>query len=134
MADQLSVVIVDDSRSVLARFERLIAEADGVELVGTAADGASALRVIKESAPDLVLMDIVMPGMDGLTALRMLQATQPEVRVVMVSSVGGSVSRAEEAFKLGAVQVIGKPVDPETLRALLESERELQSGQAADPS
>ncbi len=132
MADQLSVVIVDDSRSVLAQLERLIAETDGVELVGTAGDGAAALRVIKESAPDLVLMDIVMPSMDGLTALRMMQATQPDVRVVMISSVGGSTSRAEEAFKLGAVQVIGKPIDRDALQVLFESERELRSNGRAD--
>ncbi len=132
MADQLSVVIVDDSRSVLALLERLIAETDGVELVGRAGDGAAALRVIKQSAPDLVLMDIVMPSMDGLTALRMLQATQPDVRVVMISSVGASTSRAEEAFKLGAVQVIGKPIDRDTLQALFESQRELRSNGRAD--
>lgn len=132
MADQLSVVIVDDSRSVLAQLERLIAETDGVELVGTAGDGAAALRVIKESAPDLVLMDIVMPNMDGLTALRMMQGSQPYVRVVMISSVGSSTSRAEEAFKLGAVQVIGKPIDRDMLQALFESERELRSNGRAD--
>ena len=132
MADQLSVVIVDDSRSVLAQLERLITETDGVELVGTAVDGAAALRVIKESAPDLVLMDIVMPNMDGLTALRMMQGTQPNVRVVMISSVGSSTSRAEEAFKLGAVQVIGKPIDRDMLQALFESERELRSNGRAD--
>jgi DNA-binding NtrC family response regulator len=69
-------------------------------------------------------MDIVMPDIDGLAALRMLQAKQPEMRVAMLSSVGGMASKAEEAFRLGAVQVLGKPVDGETLEALLTQECE----------
>jgi len=52
----------------------------------------------------------------------MLQAKQPEIRVAMLSSVGGMASKAEEAFRLGAVQVLGKPVDEETLGALLVQE------------
>jgi ActR/RegA family two-component response regulator len=54
----------------------------------------------------------------------MLQAKQPEVRVAMLSSVGGMASKAEEAFRLGAVQVLGKPVDDEILDALLTQECE----------
>ena len=126
MPKPLSVVIVDDSRPVLAQLERLVREMEGVSLVGTASDGASAVRVVADSSPDLVLMDIVMPGMDGLSALRLMRATRPALRVAMVSSVAGARSRAEEAFKLGAVQVISKPFDREQLEALFESERKVR--------
>ena len=69
-------------------------------------------------------MDIVMPGMDGLSALRMIGATRPQTRVVMISSVSGKGTNAEEAFRLGAVQMIQKPFDPSQIEALLESEIE----------
>jgi two-component system chemotaxis response regulator CheY len=71
-----------------------------------------------------------MPDIDGLGALRMLQAKQPEIRVVMLSSVGGMASKAEEAFRLGAIQVLGKPVDAEILVALMTQERERMASQS----
>jgi len=108
------------------QLEQLIGEMEGASVVGTATDGAAAVQVVSQTRPDLVLMDIVMPKMDGLSALRLLRAKHPELRVAMVSSVGGAQSRAEEAFRLGAVQVIGKPFDREHLEALIESELRLK--------
>ena len=90
-------------------------------MVGTGENGLSAIRSAADSTPDLILMDIVMPEMDGLSALRLMRAKNSEVRVAMVSSLGGSGSQAEEAFRLGAVQVIAKPFDPELINALIES-------------
>ncbi len=124
MSDRkLSVVLVDDSRSVLVHLETLIEEIEGVDVVGTAGSGAEALPLVDRCNPDLVLLDIVMPEMDGLAALRFIQAKHPGVRVAMLSSVGGTSSRAEEAFRLGAVQVLGKPIEPDQLEALFASER-----------
>ena len=82
-----------------------------------------AIHSAAENCADLVVMDIVMPRMDGLTALRTLRVSNPGIRVAMLSSVAGSRSRAEEAFRLGAVQVLTKPVDPVKLRELLAAER-----------
>lgn len=124
MSDKLDVVVVDDSRSVLRHLERMIADIEGVSLVGTAGDGASALRLVAEVKPDLVLMDIVMPDMDGLTALRLIRSKAKDLRVGMLSSMGGASSRAEEAFSLGAIQVLGKPIDRGQLEALFEAELE----------
>jgi len=121
---KLTVLLVDDSRTVLSQIEKAVAGSEGVEVVGTASNGAEAIQRASELKPDLVIMDIVMPEMDGLAALRMLQAKQPEIRVAMLSSIGGMASKAEEAFRLGAVQVLGKPVDEETLAALLAQECE----------
>lgn len=121
MADRISVLIVDDSRTVIAQLEGIIAEFDEVDLVGTARDGAAAIRMVSELKPDLVLMDIVMPGMCGMAALRILNANHPEVQVAVISSIGATPSRAEEAFRLGAVQVLGKPFDRQILAALFES-------------
>lgn len=128
MSRKLNVVLVDDSKSVLARQQGLLSEIDGVHVVGTASNGAEALRVVDACGPDLVLMDIVMPGMDGLAALRMLMVRHPDLRVVMVSSAGGSESRANEAFRLGACQVLSKPVDTDQFEALVARERERLEG------
>ncbi len=121
---KLTVLLVDDSRTVLMQIEKVVAASEDAEIVGTASNGAEAIQKAIELKPDLVIMDIVMPDIDGLAALRMLQAKQPEIRVAMLSSVGGMASKAEEAFRLGAVQVLGKPVDEEILGALLTQECE----------
>ncbi len=120
----LSVVLVDDSKVVLAQLEELIGSIDGVEVVGTANDGTSAIRVVRDVQPDLAIMDIVMPGMDGLAALRLIHANFSHTRVAMLSSLAGVASKAEEAFRLGAIQVISKPFEPSILEALFESERQ----------
>lgn len=122
MADDLKVLIVDDSKLVVTQLEQILAAVEGVDLVGTAPDGAAAVRTAALTKPHLILMDIVMPGMDGLSALRIIGATQPKTRVVMISSVAGSGNNAEEAFRLGAVQMISKPFDRVQIESLLESE------------
>ena len=129
---KLTVLLVDDSRTVLLQIEKVVEASEEAEIVGTASNGAEAIQKASELKPDLVIMDIVMPDIDGLAALRMLQAKQPEIRVAMLSSVGGMAPKAEEAFRLGAVQVLGKPVDDETLRALLTQEFERSTSQSGN--
>jgi len=123
MAQKINVLLVDDSRTVLTQLERILAEIDDVSIVGLARDGAGAIRMSAESKPDLVLMDIVMPGLDGLSALRTIKSMHPQMQVAMVSSVGGNAAKAEEAFRLGACQVLGKPFDPEIIESLIEKSR-----------
>ena len=123
MSRKLNVLLVDDSRTVLAQLERILNEIDDVSIVGMARNGASAIRMASESRPDLVLMDIVMPGLDGLSALRTIKSMHPEMEVAMVSSVSGDAQKAEEAFRLGACQVLGKPFDAEIFDALMENTR-----------
>lgn len=126
---KLSVLLVDDSRTVLLQMEKAFSTIEDAEIVGTARNGAEAIQKASELKPDLIIMDIVMPEIDGLAALRIIQAKQPELRIVMLSSVGGTAPKAEEAFRLGAVQVLSKPVDQEILTALLTQERERLAGQ-----
>jgi YesN/AraC family two-component response regulator len=125
MSDKkLTVLIVDDSRTVLAQIENVVAANETVEVVGTARNGAEAVQQVSQLRPDLVLMDIIMPDVDGMAALRLIQSKNPETRIAMLSSVGAMASKAEEAFRLGAIQVLSKPIDEDILGALLAEECE----------
>lgn len=133
MARKIDVLLVDDSRTVLAQLERILEEFDDLAIVGTARDGAGAIRLASEVKPDLVLLDIVMPGLDGLSALRTIKSMHPWIEVAMVSSVSGDAQKAEEAFRLGACQVLGKPFDPEIIESLVENVRVAVANRPAPP-
>lgn len=131
MSRKINVLLVDDSRTVLAQIERILEEVDDLAVVGMARDGAGAIRMATESNPDLVLMDIAMPGLDGLSALRTIKSMHPMMEVAMVSSVSGDAQKAEEAFRLGACQVLGKPFDPELIECLVENVRAALANRAS---
>ncbi len=132
MTSKINVLLVDDSRTVLAQLERILGDIEDVAIVGLARNGAAAIRMTNESMPDLVLMDIIMPGLDGLSALRTIKSMHPEIRIAMVSSVSGDATKAEEAFKLGACQVLGKPFDLDLIESLIENVRKECLGTAAE--
>ena len=121
---KLTVLIVDDSRTVLAQIENVVSANETVEVVGTARNGAEAVQQVSQLRPDLVLMDIIMPDVDGMAALRLIQSKNPETRIAMLSSIGAMASKAEEAFRLGAIQVLSKPIDEDILGALFAQECE----------
>ncbi len=132
MTSKINVLLVDDSRTVLAQLERILGDIEDVAIVGIASNGAAAIRMTNESMPDLVLMDIVMPGLDGLSALRTIKSMHPEIRIAMVSSLSGDATKAEEAFKLGACQVLGKPFDVDLIESLIEHVRKECLGTSLD--
>lgn len=132
MTSKINVLLVDDSRTVLAQLERILGDIEDVAIVGLARNGAAAIRMTNESMPDLVLMDIVMPGLDGLSALRTIKSMHPEIRIAMVSSLSGDAIKAEEAFKLGACQVLGKPFDVDLIESLIENVRKECLGTSLD--
>ena len=132
MSRKLNVLLVDDSRTVLNQLEGILGGLEDVAVVGLAENGAAAVRMTNERRPDLVLLDIIMPGLDGLSALRTIRSLHPDVQVAMVSSLGGDAAKAEEAFKLGACQVIAKPFEADTIESLIE--KALADRDAAPPA
>jgi len=103
------VLVSDDSLIVARKLERIIGESGDFVFVGHAKDGAEAIKMNHAHNPDIICLDMNMPGMDGLTALRSLGVLDKEVKVVMVSSLGSAEGRFEEALKLGALHIISKP-------------------------
>jgi two-component system, NarL family, response regulator YdfI len=80
-------ILIADDHLIIRQGLRLILETeDGFELVGEASDGAEALKLCADLRPDVVLMDLRMPGMDGLTAIEKLRTVQPEIAVVILTT------------------------------------------------
>jgi NarL family two-component system response regulator YdfI len=77
---------VDDHLIVREGLSLILETAEGIEQAGEAGDGAEALRLCAELRPDVVLMDLRMPGMDGLTAIRRLAETQPQIAVIILTT------------------------------------------------
>lgn len=81
----LRILLADDHRIVREGLSVLIGKQPGMEVVGTALDGREAVRLARELAPAVVLMDVAMPGMSGIEATRQIAAELPEVRVICLS-------------------------------------------------
>src|SRR6476619_2668837 len=121
----MRVVIVDDEPLARARLRELLDEHGGVAVVAEAGDGHAALHACAEHAPDLVLLDIVMPGIDGLETARHLAAFEPRPAVVFCTAFD---AHALSAFDAQAIDYLVKPVRPERLAAAIERVRTFAAG------
>ena len=102
------VLVVDDTEFMVKVLEDIFAS-DGFDVV-TAASGEQALQLYEEHLPDLVTLDVVMPGMDGIATLQRLREIDPAAKVVMVSAMGLE-AKVMEAFRVGARNYVLKPFD-----------------------
>jgi DNA-binding NarL/FixJ family response regulator len=112
----ISVLLADDQAMVRSGLALLLGSDPDIEVVGEATDGGSAVRLAHELRPDVVLMDIRMPGMDGLEATRLLAGpgvAQPHTVVVLTTF--GADEYVAEALQAGAVGFVLKDSDPDTL-------------------
>jgi DNA-binding NarL/FixJ family response regulator len=108
----IRVVLVDDHAVVRAGLAQLLDGTDDIEVVGMASDGAEAVAMVRSSEPDVVLMDLQMPGVDGVTATRQIVELGLGTEVVVLTSYSDS-ERIVAALDAGAVGYLLKDVDPE---------------------
>ena len=113
------VLLVDDSLTVARQLQKIIEGSGDFVSVGHARNGAEAIKMNHSENPEIICMDMNMPGMDGLTALRSLMVIDKDVKVVMVTSLGGVGDKYTEAIKLGAKCVISKPFEAENVLKIL---------------
>ena len=102
------VLVVDDSAFARTVLSRLLRASGKIDVIGTARDGADALERIKALDPDIITLDLTMPGIDGIGVLRALDgAARPRVVVVSISSVDTELGA--DAVSLGAIEIVAKP-------------------------
>lgn len=126
MTDKISIFIADDHGIVRQGLRDYIALQDDMEVVGDAANGEQAVIRIQDHTPDVVLMDLVMPGMDGIEATRRVREMSPATRVIILTSFAEE-EQVFEAIKAGASGYLMKDVKPEELA------RAIRGVQAGEP-
>lgn len=120
MADAIRVLLVDDHQVVRRGLRTFLEVQDDIEVVGEAADGAEGVARAEELRPDVVLMDVRMPGMDGIDALRRLHELGNPARVLIVTSFTEQRT-VVPALRAGAAGYVYKDVDPDALAAAIRS-------------
>src|SRR5206468_10487080 len=118
MGQPARILVVDDDADFCeALHDRL--DALGFQ-VAVAQDGPAALRLVREEAPSVVVLDLVLPRMDGMAVLQAIRREEPDVVVVVITG-HGTIARAVKAMKKGAYDFVPKPVDAKYLDRVNES-------------
>lgn len=123
----MKLMIVDDSNIIRRKIERSN-EIEGLEVVGTAANGVEALEKFRQLRPDIVTMDLTMPEMGGIECVERLVEIDPDIIILVVSALSDKAT-AIEALKKGANGFLCKPFNEEELnKAFRELMQEAQYG------
>ena len=126
----LRVVVVDDEQLARSELCFLLEQIGGVEIIGQAGNGVEALNVIEEHQPDLVMLDVQMPGLTGFEVARRVMQAGLRSQVVFVTAFD---QYAIDAFEVNAVDYLLKPVEPERLAMAVERARKRQTAAPKAP-
>ncbi|HVO32158.1 MAG TPA: response regulator [bacterium] len=121
MSQPRTVVVVDDSATVAKQLTKIFEDSGRYRVLGHAADGLQALKMVRELSPDFVCLDVVMPNLDGVAALRMMRQFNRNTQVVIISSLGGLEEMMKEFLEAGAKSVLSKPLDGEKVLNTLDA-------------
>ena len=117
---QIRLMIVDDHRVVRSGLSAFLLAYDDLKLVGEAGNGEEAVRLCAQVKPDVVLMDLVMPGMDGIAATKAIRERCPKTQVIALTSFGDQ-ERVQAALKAGAIGYLLKDVSDVELVAAIRN-------------
>ena len=127
MSMNIRVLLVDDHAVVREGYRRLIEKHEGIEVVAEADDAASAYKAFKASKPDVVVVDISMPGRGGIDLVRQMRQLDPHARILMFT-MHANATYAQKAFRAGARGYITKSSPPD---ALVSAIRNVRAGRTA---
>ena len=113
-----TIMGVDDSPFASKQIKDIV-EDNGYEVIGYAKDGEEAIELYKELKPDIVILDIIMPGLNGLETAEILKKQDPAVKILMLSSLCDA-GTMEEVKSIGVKHLIPKPLEADVLLASLE--------------
>jgi len=105
----MNVAIINDSRTAAEVLRRILAELPGFDLLWTAYSGEEALRLIETAQPDIILMDLIMPGIDGAETTRRIMRSHPCVILVVTATTVGNRAQVFEAMGHGALDAVNTP-------------------------
>lgn len=125
--DKIRVLVVDDQNVVREGFVAILSFQSDIEVVGQAEDGIQALKLVKTTQPDVILLDLVMPRQDGLTTIPMIKEIAPEAHILVLTSFAEG-ERVFQAIKTGATGYLLKDA---TREQLLQAIRDVAHGQAS---
>lgn len=111
------ILIVDDEEIVIRSCRRILG--DSMYVLDSTHDGQDALRKVDETEYDLIVLDIMMPGIDGLEVLQQVKERHPDVDVIMMTGLS-EIQTAVKAMKLGAFDYLSKPFDPDELKHVVD--------------
>jgi DNA-binding NarL/FixJ family response regulator len=120
MVNRIRLLVVDDEARVRQGLRMRLASEPDLEVVGEAADGAEALHLAMELRPDIVVIDLMMPGLAGVEAIRLLRAAVP-ASSVLAFSIRDDLTMRREAASAGAATFVAKQEGPERLLAAIRS-------------
>ncbi len=118
--DPIRIMVVDDTDVIRQSFELVIQAFDGLEMVAEAASGQQAITLCAENQPDVMLLDMIMPGMKGDEVTRRVLESWPDIRIIAISSIGGEDLLAA-ALEAGAVMALPKDTTPTELADAIRS-------------
>ncbi len=113
-----TIMVVDDSPFASKQVKDIV-ESNGYEVIGYARNGEEGIELYKELHPDIVILDIIMPGIDGLETAEILMKVDPDVRIMMLSSLCDA-GTLEEVRSIGVRYLIPKPLESDVLLTTLE--------------
>jgi two-component system response regulator AlgR len=122
----MNVLIVDDEQLARQRLRKLLTDSKGYQVIGEAVTGEDALRKTQASQPDVVLMDIRMPGMDGIEAASYINRMDKPPAIIFTTAFG---EHALEAFETHAIDYLLKPIKLNRLQAALEAAKRMNKAQ-----
>jgi len=123
----IQVLVVDDHAMVRNGLKALLQEYEDIQVIGVAGSGVEAIELVERLKPDVVLMDLLMPGMDGVEAIRQIIALQPDQRILVLTALLED-DAIIQSIKAGAMGYARKDIQPEEL---VRSIRNVHAGEPA---